>query len=209
MQGALAAFEGESIQRPPAFSALKRDGVPLYKLARAGQAVAAPIRKVHVYRLSMLSYDPPLLTLELECSKGTYVRSLAHDLGAALGVGGSLDELARLKVGPYDIGTAVDIETLRAEFASGAWADRVMSPDEVLLDSPAAIVGPDNERRLRQGQLASLSPVCEPSGRARAYSTEGDFVGVITAERGGVSRPAKVFQLTHGDPRIPPDASIG
>ena len=113
VEAALDRFRGLIEQRPPPFSALKRDGVPLYKLARAGQAAEAAPRRVTIYRLDITKYEPPLLSLEIECGKGTYVRSLAHDLGASLGVGGSLASLVRTRVGPFALADAIDIEALR------------------------------------------------------------------------------------------------
>lgn len=190
---ALHSFEGEIEQRPPAYSALKRDGVPLYRLARSGQIVETQPRRVRVYRIEMTSWEPPLIEFEVECGKGTYVRSIAHDLGRALGVGGSLDELVRTRVGPFAIERAIDIETLRAELASGQWSETLMAMDEVLLDWPAAILGPENEQRLRNGRLAEFEELREAGERARAYSTAGDFVGIIGREAAQRWRPTKVL----------------
>ena len=192
---ALRDFEGEIEQVPPPFSALKRDGVPLYKLARAGQPVVAPPRRVNIFRIEATSFEPPLAGFEVECGKGTYIRSLAHDLGRVLGVGGCLETLVRTRVGPFSIDRAVGVETLREEFESGTWRERLMALDEVLLEWPAAVLGPDNERRARTGiaaELAELRP--SPGGRLRAYSCAGDFVAVMRREAPGRWRPEKVFQ---------------
>jgi tRNA pseudouridine55 synthase len=206
VERAIERFEGEIDQRPPAYSALKRDGVPLYKLARAGMPVAAPPRRVIVYRIEMTSWAPPLFGFEVECGRGTYVRSLAHDIGALLGCGASLDALQRTRVGPFRIEDAAGIETLRAEFGSGQWQHRLLGLDEVLLEWPAAILGADNERRLRTGQpaiVAKDAALNEPTkstarhklieGRARAYGSEGDFIGVIRPEGDSSWRAVKVL----------------
>jgi tRNA pseudouridine55 synthase len=192
---ALREFEGEIGQIPPPFSALKRDGVPLYKLARAGQPAVAPPRRVHVFRVEIISFEPPLAGIEVECGKGTYIRSLAHDLGHLLGVGGCLETLVRTRVGPFSIDRAVDVEALREEFDAGTWSERLVAIDEVLLEWPAAILGADNERRARTGVAAELAELRNaPGGRLRGYSCAGDFVAVMRREAPGRWRPEKVFQ---------------
>jgi tRNA pseudouridine55 synthase len=192
-EDALREFEGDIQQTPPAYSALKRDGVPLYKLARAGEKVEIAARSVHIYRIGLTSWEPPLLAFEVECGKGTYVRSLAHDIGRRLGVGGSLDALVRTAVGPFKLESSVGVETLRAEFESDTWQERLLGLDEVLLDWPAAILGIDNESRLRHGQRATVTEVRQSGERARAYSLSGDFVAVMRREAAGVWRPEKVL----------------
>jgi tRNA pseudouridine55 synthase len=177
---ALRAYEGEVLQKPPPFSAIKRDGVPLYRLARAGEAVEVAPRVVRVYRIETTSFEPPLAAFEVECGKGTYIRSLAHDVGRDLGVGGSLESLVRTRVGPFDISRAVDIETLRRELETGEWDDRLMAPDEAILDLPAAIVAADNERRVRTGLRPRLEATRETdAARLRVYTAAGDFLAVM------------------------------
>src|SRR5439155_7286823 len=149
---ALAGFRGDIEQTPPAFSALKRNGVPLYKLARSGQDVQPPARRVTIFRLDILWLDLPRLGLIIECSKGTYVRSLAHDLGATLGVGGSLEALERTRVGPFKIESSLSPDVLERETLTGSWPARLFAPDEVLLDWPAAIAGEQSERLIKTGR---------------------------------------------------------
>jgi tRNA U55 pseudouridine synthase TruB len=129
------------------------------------------------------------------------VRSLAHDLGHSLGVGGTLVELVRSRVGPFLLEDAVDLETLRSEFDSGAWQERLFAQDEVLLHRRAAILGGENQRRLLQGQLIRLAPEATirpalPGELCRAYSAEGDFLAVINHFAPGELRPEKVFSLS-------------
>jgi len=196
VEQALASFRGEIEQTPPPFSAIKRDGVPLYRYARAGLPVDVAPRQVTVYRLELTSFRAPLFSLEIECGKGTYVRSLAHDIGALLGVGGRLEALTRTRVGPFRIGDAVSIDTLRVEFESGDWRQRLLAIDEVLLEWPAAIVGQESATRLRRGQSAPLELLpawsARPPQRCRAYGNEGDFLAVLRDD-GGRWRPEKVF----------------
>jgi tRNA pseudouridine55 synthase len=195
IEAALAPFRGEIEQRPPAFSAIKRAGVPAYRLARAGEAVETTPRRVTVYRLDITDYTPPLLGLEVECSKGTYIRSLAHDLGTALGAGGSLAALERARVGSFAIEDAVDVETLRRAFEEGSWPEHLYALDEVLLERRAAVLAPESASRLRNGQTLTLAPArtIDAGERCRAYSTDGDFLAVLRYTGGEAWRPEKVF----------------
>jgi tRNA pseudouridine55 synthase len=198
VERALPAFLGEQEQTPPLYSALKRDGVPLYKRARAGEAVAVEPRRVRTERLELVAFESPLLRLLIECGKGFYVRSLAHDLGHSLGVGGTLIELVRSRVGPFLLEDAVDLETLRSEFETDVWQERLFAQDEVLLHRRAAILGGENERRLLQGQAIRLAPEAIvqpalPGELCRAYSDEGDFLAVVSPAANGDLRPEKVF----------------
>ncbi len=192
---ALARFEGEIEQTPPAFSALKAGGVPLHRLARAGAPVSPRPRRVSVYKLELCTLDLPHLAVEIECSKGTYVRSLAHDLGRELGVGGCLAGLTRTAVGNFRIEDSVDAERLREEFDSGAWRDRLLAADEVLIEWPAVILSMQNAARVSNGQvpvLASPDDAVRP-GRCRAFSVEGDFLAVLRRDADAIWAPEKVF----------------
>jgi tRNA pseudouridine55 synthase len=198
VERALAAFLGEHEQTPPLYSALKRDGVPMYKRARAGESLAVEPRRVRTEKLEIVAFESPRLRLLIECSKGFYVRSLAHDLGHSLGVGGTLVELVRSRVGPFLIEDAVDIETLRSEFETGAWQERPVAQDEVLLQRRAAILGSENQRRLLQGESVRIAPEATvnpalPGELCRAYGTEGDFLAVVNHSAPGELRPVKVF----------------
>jgi len=111
--GLLPRFTGEILQIPPMVSALKKDGVPLYKLARQGKTIEREPRPVTIHELEITSFAPPEVGLRVRCGKGTYVRTLAHDLGAALGCGAHLSSLRRTRSGVFDVGNALGIETLR------------------------------------------------------------------------------------------------
>ena len=106
---------GQILQRPPAYSAMKVDGRRAYDLARRGKSVELEVRPVKVYGIEILAYEWPLLRLRIDCGRGTYVRSLARDLGEALGVGGYLTELRRTRVGPFSIESAVRLDKLTAD----------------------------------------------------------------------------------------------
>ena len=111
----LATFVGDIEQRPPAFSALKVGGRRAYKLAREGETVVLQPRIVHVYGIELLNYEWPLAQFRVDCGRGTYVRAIARDLGAMLGVGGHLVQLRRTRVGPFYVNDAVSVDQLRAD----------------------------------------------------------------------------------------------
>jgi tRNA pseudouridine55 synthase len=197
INAALSRFQGEIMQAPPAYSAIKRAGVPLYRMARRGEEVAPEPRPVFVETLEVIDYAAPVLRVNVTCGKGFYVRSLAHDLGAALGVGGSLSGLVRTRVGPFSIEGAVKIEALKAELEAGTWQRRLWAPDEVLLGWRATILGDENAKRLRNGLNALLSPregiEITEGDVCRAYTQDGDFLAVMRALDRERWRPEKVF----------------
>jgi tRNA pseudouridine55 synthase len=196
VEAALASFRGEFEQTPPAFSAVKRGGVASYQRARRGEAVELAPRKVEVLRLEVLDFEPPRLRLEMDCGKGFYVRSLAHDLGAALGTGAMLSGLVRTRVGPFKLRDAVSPDGLAGAVASGDWDSLAWAPDEVLLEWPAAVIGEENAARLSHGQAVTLLPrpgATATTGRCRAYSSRGDFLAVLNRDQGDRWRPERVF----------------
>lgn len=197
IEGALAAFCGDFMQTPPAYSAIKRQGAPLYRLARRGELVVPEPRPVTVEQLDISAFEPPFIDVHVVCRKGFYVRSLAHDLGSALGVGGSLAALQRRRVGSFRIEEAVDIDALRLELEGEEWRERLWAPDEVLLEWRAAILATESEENLRHGRLASLdwdgTPALAEVGLCRAYNGEGDFIGIARIEEGCRLRPEKMF----------------
>lgn len=113
VEAEMKALCGDIFQTPPMVSAIKVNGVPLYKLARKGQEVERKKRFVHIYRFVLTEWKPPLVAFEVVCTKGTYVRTLAHDIGQTLGCGASLDSLRRTHSGDFDVGSAIALEELR------------------------------------------------------------------------------------------------
>ena len=202
VERAIAPFRGEFEQVPPAYSAIKRQGVPLYKLARKGEQVEVEPRRVRVDQLDIKSYAAPYLELEIDCSKGFYVRSLAHDIGARLGVGGTLTGLVRTRVGSFRLEDAVGLEALTSEIGAGTWQERLYAPDEVILNWQAAIVGESNEQRIGRGQSVAVESgpglAVATGERCRAYSAGGEFLAVLSAAGGGEWRPEKVFVSAGG-----------
>jgi tRNA pseudouridine55 synthase len=114
VEGQMRALSGDIFQLPPMVSAVKIDGVPLYKLARKGLEVERKRRFVHIYRFVLTEWNPPLASFEVDCTKGTYVRTLAHDLGQALGCGASLETLRRTRSGDFDVADALTLEQVKA-----------------------------------------------------------------------------------------------
>lgn len=119
LEQALPRFRGDIEQVPPMYSALKKDGQPLYKLARAGEVVEREARSVTITRLDLLSFEPPCATLAVSCSKGTYVRTLVEDLGQVLGCGAHVAALRRTQAGPFALAQAITLETLERVHAEG------------------------------------------------------------------------------------------
>ncbi len=194
VEAALAHFRGEQQQVPPIYSAIKRNGHKAYDLARRGEEVVMEPRAVHLYTVEMTAWQPPLCVLEVHCSAGTYIRSLAHDLGQALGCGAHLAGLRRTASGALRVEDAVTLATLEAAFAAGEWAQFVRTPDAALPDWPAVTLTADGAARVARGQAVPLDGADTPGKFGRAYNPAGEFFAVLRADPGaGVWRPDKVF----------------
>lgn len=190
----LPAFIGDIQQVPPRFSALKRDGKRMYDLARAGVEFTPEPRTVRIISLTIIDWQPPLLTLDVECGKGTYIRSLAHDLGASFGTGASLAALVRTRVGAFTHNMCVTLDQLAAHLVAGTWDEFVYAPDEAVLSLDAAIFAAEHELRINQGKMLAL-PATEgsPATVLRAYSTDGRFLALLERTSTVDWHPAKVF----------------
>ena len=140
IEAVLPRFRGPISQIPPMYSAVKRDGQPLYKLARLGQVVDREARPVEIYRLDVLAWRPAELDVEIVCSKGTYIRSLAHDLGQAVGTGAHLSALVRNAIGSAEVAQAVTLGTLEAAFESGLWSEHLVPMHRALDFLPHVVV---------------------------------------------------------------------
>lgn len=178
LEAALDAFRGPIMQRPPAYSAVKQGGVPLYRRARRGEEVVAPLRQVTIYALEVVAWAPPDLTLQVVCSSGTYVRSLAHDLGERLGCGGHLVALCRTASGRFRLEEAVSLEELAAAAARGDWTRFVWPVQRALEDFLPVPVSAEDEARLRHGQ-ALPCPVPPSREEGYALSAQGEVVALL------------------------------
>ena len=186
----LERFRGEIEQTPPMHSALKRDGVPLYRLARQGKAVERASRRVRIVLLEVVSFEPPRLDIRVRCSKGTYIRTLAEDIGAALGTGAHLSGLRRTASGGFRIEDAVDLEALRA-MPSEARAGRLLPLAALVEGLPRTALDAAAEARLRNGQALEISGLAE--GVHAVVRADGALIGLGRAEA-GVLRPLRLTQ---------------
>ena len=206
VEEALSAFLGEIEQVPPLFSAIKHAGEPLYRYARSQREVQPRPRRVVVHRLQLLDFQPPLLTIELECGKGTYVRSLAHDLGQRLGCGAHLASLVRLRVGPFALEDACPLPRLEQAFDEDRWQEYLLPPDTALAHWPRIDLTEEQTTAVRYGQALAveglaLSPTQGPAdgALARGYGPEGGLLAVLRYDvEGALWHPAKVFASAAG-----------
>ncbi len=176
----LAGFLGEIEQIPPMYSAVKHQGQRLYKLAREGKEVEREPRKVTIHRLELTGLEPPFFDIEVHCSKGTYVRTLAEDIGEALGCGAHVAALRRTGVGPYDGSHMIALEELRRLAGSGDHAalDGLLLPIESALTQwPDVQLNNDAAFYVRQGQPVQV-PHAPTSGWVRLYEGGGRFLGM-------------------------------
>jgi tRNA pseudouridine55 synthase len=181
VEEALSRFRGMISQVPPMFSALKQNGQPLYKLARAGIEVERQARTAHIYKLEMSLWQPPVFTVEVECSKGTYIRSLAHDIGRALGCGAIMQNLVRLRVGNFKLEEALTLEQLDEAFKSSSGEKHLYASDFAISSFPAIIVNHEQQCSLVHGNPLSAESTGWPTDASlvRTYNQSGDFVGMI------------------------------
>lgn len=193
---AMADFCGEIDQVPPMHSALKRDGKPLYEYARQGIELPREARHITIYRLELVSFSGDEAVIDVDCSKGTYVRTLAADLGEALGCGAHLTALRRTRIGKLDLAGAISLEQLEAQ----ACADRDanLSPVDMLLaDVPIASLNPFEVERVTHGQGIRWEGV--PGSRRRLYAPEGHFLGLAELSADGCLNPRRMV-VTHPGP---------
>jgi tRNA pseudouridine55 synthase len=185
LRAALAGLVGDIEQLPPAYSAAKVAGRRAYDLARRGEEVSLTPRTVRVYGIDLLNYQWPFAELEVRCGKGTYIRSLARDVGERLGCGGLVQALRRTRVGPFTPEMAVPLD------ADAGRARAALRPaEEALAELPRATLGADEARRLSHGQAV---PWPWPDGAVAALAPSGRVVAVGRVA-GGWLRPEKVLR---------------
>jgi tRNA pseudouridine55 synthase len=195
LREALLAFTGEILQVPPMYSAVKRGGVPLHRLARAGREVERAPKKVVVLALELLAWTPPRARIAVRCSAGTYVRCLAADLGRALGCGGFLASLRRTRSGPFDEAQALAVAELEALAAAGRLAARLIPPVNALGLPVVRLEAPD-ERRVRHGGEITLAGAVGPAeGHVAALGADGALVAILAVRPGRRLQPVRVLQL--------------
>ena len=201
--GVLEAFVGPIEQVPPMYSALKRQGKRLYELARAGVEVEREPRKVEVTSVSIIDWSSPNVTVDVACGRGFYMRSLAHDLGEALGCGGHLRSLVRIRSGPFKLDQAITLVEAEDKFARGVWHEALYAPDVVVGHLRAGVVGKRVEDMIRQGRPIPEGlriPGSHPNERCRVYGVDGRFLAVLSFNASVRQwQPDRVLSLTYGD----------
>jgi len=191
IQAALEGFKGEIEQVPPMHSALKRDGVPLYKLARRGESVERQPRPVRILELELLDFKKPFLNIRVRCSKGTYIRTLAEDIGAALRTGAHLGALRRTGSGRFRVSDAVTLPALEAMSPVERQAE-LLPVDSLLSQLPRIELDAASEARLRNGQTLQMTAL--PEGVSAVYGAGGALIGLGRAESGTL-RPLRLTQV--------------
>ncbi len=197
-QAALVAletrFSGEIRQRPPAFSAVKVRGERAYAAARKGNPLMIPERNVIVHDLALDAVKPGVLAVTIDCSAGTYVRSIARDIGQALGCGGHLSSLRRISAGVFRVEAAVGLHRLALAIADETVADILHAPDEGIVTHDAAIISVERGERLRHGtEIASIGQAKHAAQAARIYTADGTLIAIANVDLSGQIRPVKVL----------------
>ncbi len=196
VEQALARFVGEIRQVPPMYSAIKREGQKLYELARRGIEIEREARSVIIHSIELLDYQAPDVTIEVRCSAGTYIRSIAHDLGTALGLGGHLIELTRTAAGPFAIDQAIPLDRFEAAAHEGWWHRQLLTIDAALSDWPQVVLGePDRTRALNGAPIFTLKL---SGARCRAHDEQGNLIALLVFDqKKHWWRAEKVLALTN------------
>lgn len=197
IEAALARFRGPILQVPPMYSALKRDGKALYEYAREGIVLEREARPVTIHALELIAYEAPMLRIRVTCSKGTYVRVLGEDIGAALGTGAHLNALRRIQVGALTLDGMITLEALQAH----AEPRSLLAPVDALLSTfPAVELTPELAKRFLNGQRLALGKeaVAVPAeqGRVRVYH-EGKLLGTANLQEWSILAPERLIAAQH------------
>ena len=204
--GSLRNFVGEIDQLPPMYSAVKIDGRRLYDLARAGREIERSPRRVSVRSISIDDIRLPFATFTVECGRGTYLRSIAHDLGQTIGCGAYVTELIRLSCGQFEGSDGISPDALEEAAASGDWKGHLHPIDWALRELPAALVDANRAWAVRHGQTISAgSAQSGPSDPKlwRIYDPDGVFLALARPETGGRLAPTRVFDIPEPSPYAP------
>ena len=194
----LQGFLGNIEQVPPMYSAIKVGGEKLYEKARRGEVIERKPRPVTIYRLNIEAFDFPNATVTVHCTKGTYIRSLAHDIGEALGVGAHLTQLRRMANGEnFTVEHAVTLEDFRAAVEDGTWQDHLLDVSLALSHMPRIELNNQPEKLVRNGGFVKLG--INNGGPVQAWTDEGIFIGILVphGEDNGetIWKPEKIFNL--------------
>lgn len=193
----LKQFEGEIEQTPPPYSAVKVGGRRAYDMARQGEEVELAPRKIQVHHLEVLEWAPPEVVVDVHCSSGTYVRSLANDMGNALGTGAYLVGLRRTKSGRFSLRDATPLRKLQEAFQAGNWYQYLIPAAEALADWPAVELNPDEVEEVRHGHRVKAAVGAAQPELVRGVSAAGELIALMIpapGEDGSAEwQPKKVF----------------
>ncbi len=182
LEAALASFEGESLQTPPAYSAVKVEGRKAYELARKGEVVDLEPRLIRIYGIELLGWNAPQANIRVRCSRGTYLRSLARDLGERLGSPAHLKALRRLRLGPFSIDQAIALEELKSHFTPPTWPN-IALPATALLDGWQVLaLAAEQVVQLQRGMAIEAAGA---QGKAQAVDPAGELVAIVEADSDG------------------------
>src|SRR5439155_11481958 len=182
IEEALSHFLGPQVQLPPRYSAIKIQGQPAYKRVRAGEEISLESRSINITRLEIIAWHLPRLTLAIECSKGTYIRSLAYDIGEYMGCGAHLGTLIRTRSGPFLLSDSITLEQLAEAVASGTVEEHLFPADRTLQDYPALLLDAATASRVLHGNAFRYDHYTgnlpTSTDLARVYDTSGHFLAI-------------------------------
>lgn len=195
VEAIIEQFIGEQDQVPPMYSALKHQGQPLYKLARQGIEIERKARRVTLYDIKLLDMTADSLTLDVRCSKGTYIRSLVEDIGQVIGCGAHVTMLRRTEVAGYNESQSIDIEALVAVGEQGQEAlDALLLPaEQALADWPKLTLSAEQTQAVLHGQQLALA-LPEVGQLLCLFTEQQQFIGIAEVIEGGVLAPKRIFQ---------------
>lgn len=192
----VSSFVGDYMQVPPMYSALKVNGKKLYELAREGKTVERKPRPVHFYEIEILDISFPLVHFRVTCSKGTYIRTLCHDIGEKLGCGAAMESLLRTKVGRFTLDDAITLAQTEEAVQEGTIESKILGIEEILAEYPRVCCTKEGDRLLANGNplVQALVDAQEKKGWIRMCSSEGSFSGVYQwDEKRNRYFPVKMF----------------
>ena len=192
----VSSFVGDYMQVPPMYSALKVNGKKLYELAREGKTVERKPRPVHFYEIEILDISFPLVHFRVTCSKGTYIRTLCHDIGEKLGCGAAMESLLRTKVGRFTLDDAITLAQTEEAVKEGTIESKILGIEEILAEYPRVCCTKEGDRLLANGNplVQALVDAQEKKGWIRMCSSEGSFSGVYQwDEKRNRYFPVKMF----------------
>ena len=196
IETAIMEFVGDYNQIPPMYSALKVNGKKLYELAREGKTVERKARPVHFFEIRLLEMELPLVRFRVTCSKGTYIRTLCHDIGEKLGCGAAMESLLRTQVGRFELKDSLTLSQVEEAVADGTVEEKILGIEEALKEYPGVFCTKTGDRLLANGNPLDQNFVSEASkeGWIRMHFSDGSFAGIYQwDERRGRYYPVKMF----------------